>query len=270
MMTKRSIFVLLVCALGTCASTRIAPAGDRVVDQPFSRSLLESEQFDVKLPETGVDTSDGFHVRWIDREEPFEGTHVKTRFVLLGDLDITIRFRIGHLGTPDRGWGAGVLVRLDFADAVSSGVSVQRQVRPTGAQVLSLDLTEYGQARHDVKAIKIPPTEECSGIRLWRRDSTLRIAAIRENGDEELIWTEEVSPAAVMPLGFHVHSGGAVADLDVALTRFDIEADEIISREEFLHRSGFGKRFVATICSALLVVGVAKRALTRDGESDGN
>lgn len=207
--------------------------GDNQVERKFNESILNDPEYLVSYDEKYIEVGDdGLRISWVQTGEKFPGSSVKTQFGLGGDFDVTWRFEVNHLGTPQSGWGSGVLLRFDFRDLNTTGVSLQRQVRTEGAHVVSVDRTRHGQKEHDVQAVAIDPENEIEGFRVTRRGSTLEIAGIQNGAPLPAYWQFEVSQADVFPVGFHVHSGQAIADIDVVLKEFRITADRLLNRDE--------------------------------------
>ena len=251
--------LFLSCICLSVLDGQYAVARDRVEGR-FDSNLLTADNFEIKVPQEAFSAEEGFRFSWTNKKVPFEGSYIKTAFAIRGDFDILLKFKVNNLGRPDRGWGAGILVRLEFDDATSSGISVQRQARTNGDQVLTLDQTRYGQAYHQVMSVPITSNEECGGIRLQRKNSTsLVVSSISDAGDERIVWEVPVSSAAVVPLGFHLHSGGSIAEMDVTFLEYAIEADELLSRPSYRLRSTVARKIAGAVGVVFLLAALCFR-----------
>lgn len=221
--------VLLTFFILICLSTQ----AEEQVTRRFDESILTDPQYLSSYDESYIEVGDeGLHYQWMERPKEFPGSSVKTQFGLRGDFDVTFRFKVNQLGVPKKGWGSGILLRFDFKDFATTGVSLQRQVRVEGNQVVSVDHTRHGMKEHDVQAVPIEADAEIDGFRVTRRGETMEIAGLRDGKPLPAYWSLNVSKADVFPVGFHLHSGSAIADLDVVFEEFRISADKILKREE--------------------------------------
>lgn len=233
--------------------------GDQVF-QDFDSSLFSHSQYLASYDESFVSVvPGGMRYEWMHRGEAFPGSSFRSRFGLRGDFEIDFLFDVLYLGVPRSGWGSGVLLRLDFQDLASTGISLQRQVRTDGQHVVSLDETRYGLKEHSVRFVPFDPDHEISGFRVRRTGRQLDVIVLDREGDAAHQWRADVSGADVLPVGFHVHSGQAIADIDVVLRSFQIAADQILQREEIYFPYETVRLTIAFVSFCLLVVAVACR-----------
>lgn len=219
------------------------------------------EEFNSRAAESSIVPAEHLHLKWVGQDSPFEGFNLKSKFAIAGDFDIDLRFDVNQIGEPSAGWGAGVLVRLNFADWSASGISLQRQCRKGGESVVSLDLTNKGQAEHSVVAVPVDTDNDVTALSLSREGNELTVSQTLEDGKRVELWTKKVSTADVFPVEFHLHSGGAVADLDVEFESVAIRSDRILSSQEMKAKKNKGIVVISAVAVVLLLGGMCKLLL---------
>lgn len=241
------------------------------IERRFDSEIFRDPLYLVSYDEGYVrPIEDGIRYLWMDRNTTFPGSSVKSQYGLRGDFEIDLLFNINYLGPPASGWGSGILLRLDFRDHDSTGISLQRQVRTNGEHVVSIDETRNGLKEHKVQAIPISAAKDIDGFRVRRTGDQLEIASITDCICSDTVWTIHVSQADVFPVGFHLHSGDSIADIDVVLQSFRIEADQIITRDHVADPFAI-TRYVLAGATMLLLVGclIVRAGFTEAFEDSG-
>lgn len=248
----------LVCSsIGIVNCSTLCLAKEQV-DVAFNRDLEFDKRFQFKFdPKAARVDAQTVVVSWVGKPEKFPLLFAKTQFGIKGDFVVEYRFDGVQLGTPQSGYGSGALLRLEFVDGERTGVSLQRQCSTDGRQLINIDQTKFGQAEHQVTLIEVGQ-DEVVGLRIERTGSRLAVAGLTD-GEPKLYKTVAVSTSPVFPIGFHVHSGDALADVQLNLRGMKIEADAFVDPKEFSGIKPSVKWAAAALSGLLLIMGVQRR-----------
>lgn len=250
-----ALALLLVIAAQSAGS--VAAESQRL-STTFDRDLLKSRQFRSFYDPSTLDiNADGFRFVWAGTRAPFPHAKWESTFGLRGDFETTLWFKANHLGVPQGGWGNGVMLRIDFLDRRHSGVSIHRIAKATGEQVVVIDNTRDRNQTHDIQ--EFPAAPNTSALVASREGGSLHVFQVVD-ATQHLLATIDVPADVTSTVSVHVHSGGAVAELDVTLAQWDIQTAEAVSPVEMKRTLDVVKFGAAVAMICLLVGGVFGRS----------
>lgn len=149
-----------------------------------------------------------------------------------GDFEITARYKILYLPTPHGGYGAGAAIVIELGDG--SYLSLQRVRHPDGkhACVAHRALASFWSSGHRHETVQQPCPSEEGYLRVTREGEQVRYQFSEDGVDYRELWETELSGADVNATRIAVQNGEVSAAARVSWQMFDVQADEIIEREE--------------------------------------
>lgn len=153
---------------------------------------------------------------------------VATKFIVEGDFEITAGYELQNIAQPEKGYGAGVMLRLFTAGGTHQRVNLSRFKRSSGEDTFGANVWKEAKGELRPNSEQFPAQGERGQLRVVRTSSTLIYLVAEGDGEfRELRRIEDFGREPLKAVEFLADTGGSEQPLSVRLTHLTIVADEL-------------------------------------------
>lgn len=217
-MTNRAAALVLAIVLNwPCALT---------ADQQFAQELGSEPINPRLLKKVGSEKAFKPGPRGLLVTLPNDGTQagVETRFGVDGDFEITAGYEFVEVPTPEEGYGAGVILRLNRTESEDYLATGRRRNRH-GADLLNANHSRLieGERKHDQEFY--PASHARGELRVVRKGSTVTFL-VREGDAVDFVTLREMQfgTESLRSVKFIADTGGSKQPVSIRLTRLAVNS----------------------------------------------
>jgi hypothetical protein len=225
----QKVFMRVILFVMLCGTVSSAAAAEHFTQRfnadPINPRLLK---FSGRNAQKAIKQTDrGLLVKLpVDKAEGGKQAGVETTFLVDGDFEITVGYEFVEVAAPEKGYGAGVVLRVRKADGSEGHVGFGRIIQHTGAKLFTTHLRSYvrGEARDDRKFFVAEADQ--GQLRLVRTGSQLSFLAAEADSEEfRELRAIEFGVDPLQSVQLLADSGGSEQPMSIRLTHLSIRAE---------------------------------------------
>jgi hypothetical protein len=188
-----------------------------------------------------TETDQGLLIRLPDKTQGATQAGIATRFGIQGDFEITVRYELVDVPTPEKGFGTGVVIHLARPEKSQTLAGLGRRKRQDGSEMFNANVLVNVDGQPKSNQTFLEARAECGGLRLVRKGTMLRFLVADGNDEDfrELRQVEfDTEPVkSVLVLG---DTGNSDAATSIRIKSFSIQAGTLPTGITERRRSVFG------------------------------